>query len=103
MTVARLYAGQDRPKTPEPFPLWNHFRGGVLLEVDPWGEVRWEHLDPYLDRINPNDTRVEWTLGNTLAILPEDLLLAGTLEALIGLNDRARHKHLLRSEPRNGC
>ena len=41
-----FYGGQVQDDTPELFHLWNHFKGGVLLEVDPEGRVVWEHRDP---------------------------------------------------------
>ena len=41
-----FFAGQGPAADPEPFPLWQHFRGGVLAEADPKGRIRWEHRDP---------------------------------------------------------
>ena len=41
-----FYGGQGPAADPPPFPLWNHFRGGVLAEADPQGRIRWEHRDP---------------------------------------------------------
>ena len=43
-----FYGGQD-PNQPElnRFPAWQLFRGGVMLEIDPQGEVVWEHHDDH--------------------------------------------------------
>lgn len=40
-----FYMGKLQDETWDQFPLWNLFKGGVLLEVDPDGKVVWEHRD----------------------------------------------------------
>ena len=41
-----FYGGKVRDETWERFPSWKRFKGGVMLEVDPGGNVVWEHRDP---------------------------------------------------------
>jgi len=40
-----FYMGKLHDETWDQFPLWNLFKGGILLEVDPDGKVVWEHRD----------------------------------------------------------
>jgi hypothetical protein len=51
-----------------------------LVEVTIGGEPvwewhSWEHMDPAIDRITPQDRREEWTHGNTVAELPDGNLV----------------------------
>ena len=41
-----FYGGKIRDDTWERFPSWKRFKGGVILEADPGGDVVWEHRDP---------------------------------------------------------
>ena len=41
-----FYGGKIRDETWERFPSWKRFKGGVMLEADPAGNVVWEHRDP---------------------------------------------------------
>ncbi len=54
----------------------------VIVEVDASGRRIWEwhafeHLDPETDIITFNDSRHEWSHGNTVAILDDDRVLVG--------------------------
>jgi hypothetical protein len=41
-----FYMGKLRDESLDRFPLWNRFKGGILIEVDSDGNVLWEHRDP---------------------------------------------------------
>ena len=41
-----FYGGKIRDDTWDRFPSWKRFKGGVMLEADPDGNVVWEHRDP---------------------------------------------------------
>lgn len=54
--------------------------GDALIEITKAGEVvwewhAWEHLDPAIDLITPQDERHEWTHGNTVSELADGYLL----------------------------
>ncbi len=40
-----FYMGKIHDESWDRFPLWNRFKGGVMLEVDRNGRVIWEHRD----------------------------------------------------------
>ncbi len=40
-----FYGGKTRDDTWNRFPSWKRFKGGVMLEADPQGNVVWEHHD----------------------------------------------------------
>ena len=40
-----------------------------------WEWKSWEHLDPAKDRITPQDSRAEWTHGNTVVEMPNGNIL----------------------------
>ena len=40
-----FYGGKIRDDTWERFPAWKRFKGGVMLEADWDGNIRWEHWD----------------------------------------------------------
>ena len=42
-----FYNGKTEDETWELFSGFNGFKGGVLQEITPQGEVIWEHMDPY--------------------------------------------------------
>jgi hypothetical protein len=39
--------GKTHDETWDLIPGWNDFKGGILQELDPQGNVLWEHRDPY--------------------------------------------------------
>ena len=39
--------GKTKDKTWDLLPGWNDFKGGILQELDPQGNIIWEHRDPY--------------------------------------------------------
>lgn len=39
--------GKTHDETWDLIPGWNDFKGGILQELDPQGNVVWEHRDPY--------------------------------------------------------
>ena len=41
-----FYGGKLRDETWDRFPSWKRFKGGVMLEADPQGNIVWEHRDP---------------------------------------------------------
>ena len=42
-----FYMGKVRDECWNLFPEWHRFKGGVMVEVDPEGNIVWEHRDPY--------------------------------------------------------
>ena len=67
----------------------------ALYEVTEAGEVVWEwhawqHLDPAIDLITPQDERHEWTHGNTISELADgDLLVSFRNISLVAIVSRA--------------
>ena len=41
-----FYGGKTRDEAWDRFPSWKRFKGGVMLEATPAGEIVWEHHDP---------------------------------------------------------
>ncbi|MBD2249966.1 aryl-sulfate sulfotransferase [Nostoc parmelioides] len=41
-----LFYNGKTPEIPPRFPLWGAFKGGVVLEVDPQGNIIWEYKHP---------------------------------------------------------
>jgi hypothetical protein len=39
--------GKTRDETWDLLPGWNNFKGGILQELDPQGNIVWEHRDPF--------------------------------------------------------
>lgn len=67
-----FYGGQVRDDTWDRFPSWKRFKGGVMLEVTPAGEIVWEHSD----RDHHHDARRTESGGAvylTVEEVPQDL------------------------------
>lgn len=41
-----LFYNGKTPENPSRFPMWSLFKGGVVLEVDPHGNIVWEYQHP---------------------------------------------------------
>ena len=64
--------GKTKDKTWDLFPGWNNFKGGILQEQDPQGNIVWEHRDPYQHHDGRRTTE-GGAIYLTLEKLPKDI------------------------------
>jgi hypothetical protein len=65
--------GKTHDETWDLLPGWNNFKGGILQELDPHGNVVWEHRDPYQHH-DGRRTRDGGAIYLSLERLPDDVV-----------------------------